>query len=132
MTEPYHIRLNGPWEMTSDSQAEPIRVKLPKAWPQILQAASAETVTLMRWFHRPTGIDDGSQVELHLSDLPFAGGAWINDVSLGQFSAKPQHAIDVHQHVTERSCLTIAIEELAPLETSIPTPQISLAILPAR
>lgn len=130
MTEPYIIRLNGPWEMTAGDQHESDRVKLPGAWPQILTAASQGTVILKRWFHRPTGIDDGSQVQLHLIDLPFAGEAWIEDVSLGQFAAMPQQTIDIKQHLGTRCCLTIEIQKLAPLEKTIPTPQVSLAILP--
>lgn len=126
------IRLNGPWEMTVGAQAEPTRVKLPGSWPQILQAASEGACVLQRWFHRPTGIDDGSQVQLQLTDLPFQGSLEINDASLGDFPALRKHAVDVKGHLTARCCLTITIETLAPLEQSIPTPQISLAILPAR
>lgn len=132
MTEPYIIRLNGPWEMTIDAQQAPKRVKLPANWPQILQAAREGTVVLKRWFHRPTGIDDGSQVQLHLIDLPFLAEAWIDDASLGEVVAMQKHAIDVKSHLAARCCLTIEIKQLAPLEKTIPTPQISLAILPAR
>lgn len=132
MTEPYIIRLNGPWEMTIAAQEEPTRVKLPGTWPQILQTASEQAVTLKRWFHRPTGIDDGSQVQLHLVDLPFAGSVSIDDTSLGEFPVGQKHAIDVKGYLGARNCLTITIKAIAPLEKSIPTPQISLAILPAR
>lgn len=132
MTEPYIIRLNGPWEMSIDAQQQPLRVKLPGSWPQILQTASEQAVVLQRWFHRPTGIDDGSQVQLHLIDLPFAGSARLDDTSLGEFPASQHHAIDVKSHLAARNCLTITIKTLAPLEKSIPTPQVSLAILPAR
>lgn len=131
MTEPYIIRLNGPWEIATGDQQEPERVKLPGSWPQILAAAGSRPVVLKRWFHRPTGIDDGSQVQLHLIDLPFAGEAWIDDASIGQFAAMPKHAIDIKRHLGPRCCLTIEIKELAPLEQTIPTPQFSLAILPA-
>ncbi|MBA2116361.1 hypothetical protein [Bremerella alba] len=131
MTEPHLIRLNGPWEMTIDAQGEPTRVKLPAAWPQIFQAASGGAVVLKRWFHRPTGIDDGSQVQLQLVDLPFQGSAWINGASLGEFPALQKHIVDVKSHLIMRCCLTISIKTLAPLEKTIPTPQISLAILPA-
>ncbi|MEW4564104.1 hypothetical protein AB1K70_16320 [Bremerella sp. JC770] len=132
MTEPYIIRLNGPWEMTAAAQTEPTRVKLPAAWSQVLQAACEDEITLKRWFHRPTGIDDGSQVELHLIDIPFHGQAWIDDASLGEFPATARHTVDIKSHLSARCCLSVAIKQLAPLERTIPTPQISLAILPAR
>ncbi|WP_144970967.1 hypothetical protein [Bremerella volcania] len=118
--------------MTAGSQDEPKRVKLPASWPQILQTAGEGTVVLRRWFHRPTGIDDGSQVQLHLIDLPFLAEAWIDDASLGEFSAAQKHAVEVKSHLNARCCLTVEIKELVPLEKSIPTPQISLAILPPR
>ncbi|PQO39077.1 hypothetical protein C5Y96_04230 [Blastopirellula marina] len=130
MTEPYIIRLNGPWEMASDAQNEPLRVKLPGSWPQILLTAKEQAVVLRRWFHRPTGIDDGSRVQLHLIDLPFAGSAQIDETSLGEFPVSQQHAMNVKEHLATRSRLTITIKTLAPLEKTIPTPQISLAILP--
>ncbi len=131
MTEPYIIRLNGPWELTSTEKQQPERMKLPAAWPQILHAASEGPVTLCRWFNRPTGIDDGSQVQLHLIDLPFQGEAWIDEASLGEFPMAPKHEVDIKSHLTGRCCLTVEIKQLAPLEKTIPTPQISLAILPA-
>jgi len=129
---PHIIRLNGPWEMTAGDQDEPQRVKLPGSWPQILHAAQEGTVVLKRWFHRPTGIDDGSQVQLHLTDLPFSGEVWIDDTSLGEVTANQQPPIDIKSHLAARCCLTFEINQLAPLEKTIPTPQISLAILPAR
>jgi len=132
MTEPYIIRLNGPWEMTAAAQTESTRVKLPAAWPQVLQTARDDAVVLKRWFHRPTGIDDGSQVELHLIDIPFEGQAWIDDASLGEFPATARHTVDIKSYLSARCCLRVAIKQLAPLEQTIPTPQISLAILPVR
>ncbi len=106
------------------------RVKLPKQWPEIISASQEGPVLLQRWFHRPTGIDDGSRVELVLIDLPFSGSVSVNDRSLGQFSAHQPHALSVGEHLTERCCLTLSVEQLADLENSIPIPQISLAIHP--
>lgn len=132
MTEPYIIRLNGPWEMTVDALDSSQRVKLPASWPQVLKAASDGKVVLKRWFNRPTGIDDGSQVHLQMVDMPFQGEAWIDDASLGEFPSSPKHAVDIKQHLNGRCCLTVEIKQLALLEKTIPTPQISLAILPNR
>ena len=130
MTEPHTIRLNGPWEMIAGVPDEPTRVKLPAAWPQIIQAARSSSIVLQRWFHRPTGIDDGSVVQLKLAELPFSGSISLNDTSLGMFPAQKEHALDVGDHLTDRCCLTISVGEVAELSETIPTPQISLAILP--
>ncbi|PQO28310.1 hypothetical protein [Blastopirellula marina] len=131
MSNHHTIRLNGPWEMITALPDEPQRVKLPKGWPEIISAAKQGPVLLQRWFHRPTGIDDGSQVELVLIGLPFSGSVSVNDQSLGSFAPFQTHARSVGAHLTERCCLTLSVERLGELEDSIPIPQISLAILPA-
>lgn len=130
MTNHHTIRLNGPWEMIAGLSDEPQRVKLPHDWPEIVSASQAGPVMLQRWFHRPTGIDDGSRVELILVDLPFSGSASVNDTSLGPFPAQQEHAIQLGEHLTQRCCLTLSVEQLADLGNAIPVPQITLAIHP--
>ena len=131
MNDHHSIRLNGPWEMITGLPDEPQRVKLPKGWPEVISASKDGPVLLQRWFHRPTGIDDGSRVELVLVDMPFSGSVSVNDTSLGQFVANQPHSLSVSEHLTQRCCLTLSVEKLAELEDSIPIPQISLAIHPA-
>lgn len=130
MPNPHTIRLNGPWEMIAGLPDEPERVHLPKAWPQVVAAAQAGPVVLQRWFHRPTGIDDGSRVDLVLADLPFAGSVSVNEMSLGRFTPHEQHDLSIEAHLTTRCCLTISADQPGELDAKIPTPQISLAIHP--
>ncbi|GAA4426891.1 hypothetical protein [Bremerella cremea] len=129
--EPHIIRLNGPWEMLAGLPDEAARVKLPADWPQIVDAVQQGPVVLQRWFHRPTGIDDGSQVQLRLENFPFGGTVSVNDVSLGAFPALEEQAMAIEMHLEVRNCLTITAGTMADLEGITTIPLVSLAILPA-
>ncbi|MBI1247641.1 hypothetical protein GC197_07300 [bacterium] len=130
--QPHTIRLNGPWEMIAGLAEEADRVKLPQGWPQVIEAAQAGPVILQRWFHRPTGIDDGAVVQLQIEGIPLRGSVSINDASLGSFAEFSELALNIHAHLLPRSCLTISIDQpIGQLDTTT-TPQVSLVILPAR
>ncbi|PQO47763.1 hypothetical protein [Blastopirellula marina] len=130
MSQPHTIRLNGPWEMIAGLPDEPERVHLPKGWPQVVAAAQEGPVVLQRWFHRPTGIDDGSRVDLVLADLPFSGSVSVNETSLGRFTPHAKHDLRIEADLTTRCCLTISADRPGELAAKIPTPQVSLAIHP--
>lgn len=144
MSNPHTIRLNGPWEMTTPSTDQPRRVKLPADWPLVLSACETGPSTLQRWFHRPTGLDDTTAVQLVLTSLPCRGSVSLNDARLGDFQAGQRDAFDVGKRLTPRGCLKLSLEKAsldasssrdepapgAATSASGPTPEIALLIQP--
>lgn len=78
----HSIRLAGPWELEAGS-ADPVRVELPSCVPSNGQ--------LIRKFHRPSGLDEGTEVQVELA----ASGAHLivklNDQVLSPTSESPLH-----------------------------------------
>lgn len=62
------IRLHGPWtaEITGPGPPETRRVHLPREWSELSELACKSGVALVRRFHRPTGLDDQTRVDLAL------------------------------------------------------------------
>ena len=141
MPNPHTIRLNGPWEMIAPPADEPVRVKLPGDWPVVAAACAAGPVVLQRWFHRPTGLDEQTAVQLITSTLPCSGSVSLNDVRLGDITAGQTHHFNVGPHLSPRGCLTLSLEATSGLEAikpaspeattaPAPIPEIALTILP--
>lgn len=63
----HRIRLKGPWEVVPPGRASVIyeRHALPQAW-RALFGDIAGTAHFRRAFHRPTGLDSGDRVLIHL------------------------------------------------------------------
>lgn len=62
------IRLHGPWslEITANEPGQPERVHLPRDWAKVGEAGRQSQVTLVRRFHRPTGLSQTTRVALTL------------------------------------------------------------------
>jgi hypothetical protein len=60
------IRLHGPWtvEITGPGDLESRRVHLPREWSELAELMRGSSVTLVRRFHRPTGLDARTIVSL--------------------------------------------------------------------
>jgi hypothetical protein len=60
------IRLHGPWtaELTGPAPTETRRVHLPREWAELAESARKANVAILRRFHRPTGLDESTRVEL--------------------------------------------------------------------
>jgi hypothetical protein len=60
------IRLHGPWtaEITGSGPPETRRVHLPREWSDLAELTRASSVSLLRRFHRPTGLDATTMVIL--------------------------------------------------------------------
>ncbi len=74
------IRLAGPWELHQEG-ADPVRVQLPFEFPP-----DDPSTRLLRRFHRPSGLTDGSRVRIVLKMTQAPGSVLVNDLqqSLGE------------------------------------------------
>ena len=120
MPNPHTIRLNGPWEMIAPPADEPVRVKLPTDWPVVATACQTGPVVLQRWFHRPTGLDEQTAVQLVASALPCGGSVSLNDIRLGDITAGQTHHFNVGPHLSPRGCLTLSLEATSGVEVTVP------------
>jgi hypothetical protein len=75
------IRLHGPWtaEVTGPDGTTNRRVHLPREWPVLAELVRESNVTLLRRFHRPTGLHASTRVSLAVP-----AGWPIADVTVNQ------------------------------------------------
>jgi hypothetical protein len=72
MNQPHLIRLRGPWQFQTLADSTPHatgRIELPGDLNQLV-ADYEGTVRFSRRFHKPTGIDSGTRVDLVILGLP--------------------------------------------------------------
>ncbi|QDT54080.1 hypothetical protein Pan44_21070 [Caulifigura coniformis] len=94
------IRIHGPWtaEIDRDGQHESRRVHLPRDWDELGRLARTGSVSLLRRFHRPTGLSTTTRVaisvpkewpldEVTLNGQRLAPSAPTNDRQLFDISA---------------------------------------------
>ena len=84
MPQPHLIRLRGPWDYHIADDSAPGgsgRVMLPGDWLANVPASSVRVV-FSRRFHRPTGLDQSSQLALCWQDLPGSATILLNGVAL--------------------------------------------------
>ena len=67
------IRLAGPWELQVDSCDDSTRIQLPFDLPP-----NCHSVSLIRRFHRPSGLTDESLVRVELEMNGFVGHVTVN------------------------------------------------------
>lgn len=87
--EPYRIQLKGPWDVTGPwpEPGEPSRsVIMPRSWLELFGPIGG-TATFARWFHRPTNLVPEDEIAIVLTGVSGSGHVWLNDQSLGEFSA---------------------------------------------
>ncbi len=107
----HSIRLAGPWELQAGS-ADPVRVQLPSDVPSNGQ--------LIRKFHRPSGLDDGTEVRVELA----ANGAQLivklNDQVLSPVSESPlQFDITSQLQSFNSLCMRAADGEALVLQSAV-------------
>lgn len=74
------IRLAGPWELQVEG-ADPVRVRLPSEAPS--------NGRLIRKFHRPGGLDEGSEVRIELTSEKTHLVVRLNDHVLSAVAESP-------------------------------------------
>ncbi len=81
MAAAHEIRLAGPWEFTrADANDSPQRCTLPFSPPDGTNQPGP--VTLTRRFHRPTGLDENSQVWIAVEFTGTVPTLAVNDIPL--------------------------------------------------
>ncbi|MEZ6061290.1 MAG: hypothetical protein R3C19_13180 [Planctomycetaceae bacterium] len=124
MTSVHEIRLAGPWEFTrAESPDSPQRCTLPIAVDEARQAPGA--VTLTRRFHRPTGLDAGSQVRIAVDfrgDTPLVA---VNGVLLDMCEC----SVPASETQQAEFNITGALRDFNTLTIDVRGPQISNVLL---
>lgn len=85
MSEPHTIRLRGPWMVIGDSTSsenKPRRVKLPATWAEA--AGEADSIDLVRPFHRPTILEDFERVTLRIRSPHTISAAMIDETAVSE------------------------------------------------
>ena len=78
------IRLHGPWtaEISGPVPPETRRVHLPREWSELAELVRGSSVTLVRRFHRPTGLGEATRVSLAIPRAWPISAITINGESL--------------------------------------------------
>lgn len=88
----HRIHLRGPWDVTGPwpdpTESGKIRsITMPQRW-QALFGSNIGTATFSRWFHQPTNLAQEDRLAIILTGVAGHGETWLNDQSLGKFSAR--------------------------------------------
>lgn len=102
------IRLRGPWEIVplEIRGATSLRLMLPGDWCGPL-GDYAGRVQFRRRFHRPTGLSDGSQVQLAIAALPLQRLVLCNDRLLA--AGENEERYDLTHHLENENLLVIEL-----------------------
>ena len=106
------IRLHGPWtlEMGAGEAAESRRVHLPREWSLVTNAAATSAVALVRRFHRPTGLDEGTRVGLAVPAGWPVCQILVNGVRLADLRAGEKRVFDLSGIIRSRDAHDLRIE----------------------
>jgi hypothetical protein len=123
------IRLHGPWEYealtrlaaqadaSSAPDAAPLpppgRLTIPADWSESLGADFRGRVRFTRFFHEPTGLDQGQGVFLAVERVAESGRAFLNGELLGEvLSAGGPFRFEVSGRLRLYNTLTIEVESI--------------------
>ena len=130
---PHLIRLRGPWtyELSEAEQVQRGEISLPAIWSAFVPADSHGSVTLVRRFGRPTGLEQAPSVWLVVDAGELPGTVFLNGERLGEIAPSSQTARgDVLSRLLPRNELRLEFPELphGPMITSKSCPDVWLEI----
>ena len=105
---PHIIRLRGPWTYRVLEQEQQGRIDIEQL-NEILPTATGQ-IELERRFHRPTGLDDSTAVELVIGPTAHAREVQLNDVSLSIPPAAGELRFDVTSLLELNNVLRIVVD----------------------
>lgn len=103
------IRLHGPW--TAELASESRRVHLPRDWNELAEYSRSGPVTLVRRFHRPTGLGDTTRVRLAIpAGWPLAALRLNGEVLPSPSVAEQRRVFDLSSVILQREAHDLEIE----------------------
>jgi beta-galactosidase/beta-glucuronidase len=119
----HFIRLHGPWEcepLDSGGRDTPDEslpadcvVTIPADWSETLGVEFRGRVRYTRYFHRPTGLDEGQRVYLLIDRVETTGAATLNGQLVGAVAGTGgPFRFEVSDVLTWRNVLVIDVESL--------------------
>jgi len=112
VTEPYRIRLRGPWKYEwlepKDRPEGSGTVQMPARWEELF-GKRAGRVRFQRRFGRPTNLEPSERVFVVFEGVGGNATVWLNGQPLGQLKG-PRGAFDVTELLRPSNQLVVEVE----------------------